>query len=187
MTGLTLTVVAADIIDQTNETVDSVLGLAEFINRYGFMIVFSAVTFVVLIVFFFYYIRRISRKEKNENDILIKERTASIEQDQKIFDLVTTVQTEQVSQLRQMTVSLQEMNKSILDTDAKVMEASLNLDRIRDSIKICGEQNHEILDVVKEVLEFVKKSDKDSGEILAKVNALEDVVAFLKNDINQKN
>ena len=120
MLGLTLTIVARDVVDQANDTVDSIQDLSEWINRYGFMVIFSSVALILVICAFFMYMKRASKKDDKDNEILIKERMASIEQGKQMFDLVTNVQTEQVTQLQQMTAALQEMNKSIIDTDTKV-------------------------------------------------------------------
>ena len=90
----------------TQQSLESAEKFGEYINRYGFMIIFSAVILVIMIIVAIFYIKKYAERSKAEMEMANRERTASIEQNSKMFDLVTKVQTEQVVQLQAMTESL---------------------------------------------------------------------------------
>jgi hypothetical protein len=149
--------------------VDNVVTLGEAINTYGFLIIFAAVMLIVILGFFITYTKRIEKKDKVELDILDKERTASINQNQEMFNLVTNVQTEQIGQLREMTTVL----KSLSDTTREVAGVSSDVKDIKVSSANTEKNSEIILNTLADILEYVRRTEKCNHVILEKVNLLE--------------
>lgn len=154
-------------------TENNVETLADLVNRYGFMIVFSVIMLSLIVVCVIGFSKRSDKKQDSELKILCEEREASIEQNKQMFDFVTKVQTEQVVQLQQMTSLLREMNRSVNETETKLSEANDNFEKLRESMLLCDEHSKHIIDTLAEILDYVKTSQLCNNEILTKVNSLE--------------
>lgn len=148
--------------------------LAELVNRYGFMAIFSVIMLSLIAICIISFSKRNNRKQDSELKILCEEREASIEQNKQMFELVTKVQTEQVVQLQQMTSLLREMNRSVNETEVKLSEANDNFEKLRESILLCDDHSKHIITTLSEILDYVKTSQICNNEILTKVNSLEE-------------
>ena len=84
------------------DNVENVKQLAELSNTYGFMTVFSVVIVILIVIFFIAYQKTSNKRQSTELEILKKERENSLEQHNKMYDMVVGVQTEQVIQLQAM-------------------------------------------------------------------------------------
>ena len=163
----------------TDENIEAVENLGEFINKYGFMIAFSAVVLVLAIIFILNYIHTTRKKNETETSIFNKEREASIEQNKKMFDLVTKVQTEQIVQLQQMTESLKDMNNTLREAQRQSDALSNNFENIRNSILDCDENHRYIRSTLEDVLKYAKNADKSNNEILEKISVIENELKIL--------
>lgn len=173
------------------ENIEAAGQLGEFINRYGFMIVFSAVVLVILIGVSIMTIARIMRKSEAETSIINEERKASIEQNRDMFNLVTKVQTEQVLQLQQMTESLREMNSNLRDSQKQIDLANTNFELVKTRMLDCDNNHKVIRATLDEILTYAKNSNTLSRELIDKINALEiEIIQLekekLKNESSQK-
>jgi methyl-accepting chemotaxis protein len=156
-----------------NEEVKTVESFASLVNEYGFMIVFSVVVLIMVIIFFIRHEKRSGRKQDQELKLITKEREAAIEQNQKMFELVTKTQNEQVVQLREMTDSLRDMNKSSQMNEGRIVDAMTRIEEIRQTTKSCDEKSKVILDTITDILASVKTSQECNHDILDKINLLE--------------
>lgn len=156
--------------------------LAELVNRYGFMAIFSVIMLSLIAICIISFSKRNNRKQDSELKILCEEREASIEQNKQMFELVTKVQTEQVVQLQQMTSLLREMNRSVNETEVKLSEANDNFEKLRESILLCDDHSKHIITTLSEILDYVKTSQICNNEILTKVNSLEECLIKKHND-----
>ena len=163
---------------------DSVLEFAEIVNQYGFMLVFSIIVLGLAVYFFFRHEKQESKKSNSEMDILYQERHASIEQNKQMFDLVTNVQTEQVSQLQNMTKVLQDISSRVETSSEKINTTDANMQNVEKNILETSLQNDSIISTVAEILDYVKASSKCAIEILEKVTKLEEMIKESTNDNN---
>lgn len=152
---------------------DAIGEFAEFANRYGFMILFSVVVLVVLIVLFINHEKISIKKQEAELDSINKERSANLEQNKKMFDLVTNVQTEQIVQLREMTISLHDLNKSIEQNTSQIDLTKQSLDDIHTSLKGHEAQAGEILKTLNDINVIAKTNEATNKEVLNKISELE--------------
>ena len=159
--------------------VSTVGDFAEFTNRYGFMIVFSVLVLVVLVVLFINHEKMSMKKQESELEAITKERNANLEQNKKMFDLVTSVQTEQIIQLREMTTSLKDMNMALENTKAQINKSNLSLESINDSLKGHEIQAVEILSELNEILSIVKVNESHNNELLQKISEIEKCIKSL--------
>lgn len=165
-----MTVLAASAENISSDTVNI---WAEFVNRYGFMTIFCVVVILVLIAFFINFSKQSSKKQESELEFLNKERNASLEQNQQMFDLVTKVQTEQIIQLQEMTTTLKELNTLTMKTELKLDNFNSDFEKIHDLMKEHDKTSFYIKDVLNDIIVYVKKSEKCTQEILEKVTILE--------------
>lgn len=156
--------------------------VAELVNRYGFMAVFSIIMLLIVVMLIINSDKRNRKKQESELKILCEEREATIDQNKQMFDLVTKVQTEQVVQLQQMTSSLREMNHSVHDTETRLTEANENFEKIKESMILCDEHSKHIINTLSDILEYVKTSQACNNEILQKVSVLEKSLIINKNE-----
>ena len=163
-------------------TIDNASKLAKFVNDYGFMIVFSVIALIVAVMFFLHYEKQASKKNNNDTEILYKERQASIEQNKQMFDLVTTVQTEQVSQLQHMTTVLQDISSCVRSTSECTKTQNEYIDKIEKDMVALSIRNDSIADVVDEILDYAKETTKCDMEILEKINKIDQMI----NDSTKK-
>ena len=173
-----LMLIAAETGDR-NENIETVEKLGEFINKYGFMIAFSAVVLVLAIIFILNYIHSTRKKTETETAIFNKEREASIEQNKKMFDLVTKVQTEQIVQLQQMTESLKDMNNTLREAQRQSDVLNNNFENIKNSILDCDANHKFIRSTLEDVLKYAKNADKNNNEILEKISVIENELKIL--------
>ena len=164
-----------------NNTIASASKLAKFVNDYGFMIVFSVIALVVAVSFFLHYEKQTSKKNTNDTEILYKERQASIEQNKQMFNLVTTVQTEQVSQLQHMTTVLQDISACVRSTSECTKNQNEYIDKIEKDMVALSMRNDSIADVVDEILDYAKETNKCDMEILEKINKIDQMINESKN------
>lgn len=160
----------------TQGDVETVSDFAKLANEYGFMLLFSVIILMLIVVFFVKYEKQESKKSNNDMDILYQERHASIEQNKQMFNLVTNVQTEQVSQLQNMTKVLQDISSRVETSSEKISNTDNNMIRVEKSVLEANTQNESIINTVAEILEFVKASSKCDKEILEKVTKLEELM-----------
>lgn len=166
--------VPADDILSTYDEVEKVSG---WINQYGFMIVFSSVVLVLVVAIVLIYSKIYAKKESSEVELLHKERIASIEQNQKMFDLVTNVQTEQVFQLQQMTQTLRDINHDVILTSDKIQRVTDDYDTISHNMLECKAKNDTIVSTVGEILDYTRNNSKCTKEILSRVIKLEEMLS----------
>ena len=157
----------------TDASVTVVNSFGEFINRYGFMILFSIIMLLVIIFIANKLIQQSTKRADAELELTIKERNSSIEQNTKMFNLVTEVQTQQVVQLQQMTESLKEMNASVKESQAQMNSASESFNTVKDSIIENSDNQKLIRSSLEEVLNYVKSSSELNSRILEKVELIE--------------
>lgn len=157
---------------------------AEFTNRYGFMIVFSVVVLIVLVILFINHEKIAMKKQESDLESIAKERNANLEQNKKMFDLVTTVQTEQIIQLKEMTASLKDMNKALEQSTSHINMTNRSLEEINTSLKGHEVQASEIVKSLGEILTIVKTNEASNQEVLTKVSEVE---AYLKRLYSEDN
>ena len=119
------------------------------------------------------------KKQESELEAITKERNANLEQNKKMFDLVTSVQTEQIIQLREMTTSLKDMNMALENTKAQINKSNLSLESINDSLKGHEIQAVEILSELNEILSIVKVNESHNNELLQKISEIEKCIKSL--------
>lgn len=146
---------------------------AEFVNRYGFMTIFCIIVILILITFFINFSKQSSKKQESELNFLNKERNASLEQNQQMFDLVTKVQTEQVVQLKEMTTTLKELNTVTMRAELKIDNFDSDFTKIYELMKEHDITHIGIKEALNDIIAYVKKSEKCTQEILEKVTILE--------------
>lgn len=171
----------------TSENVDAsitvVNSFGEFINRYGFMILFSIIMLLVIIFIANKLIQQSTKRADAELELTIKERNSSIEQNTKMFNLVTEVQTKQVVQLQQMTESLKEMNESVKESQAQMGTATESFNTVKDSILENSDNQKIIQSSLEEVLNYVKSSSELNTKILEKIESIEkEVLRFSRKE-----
>lgn len=157
--------------DVNTETIES---FGEFINRYGFMVLFSTIVLIILTILFINHEKVSMKKQESELEALNKERNANLEQNSKMFDLVTRVQTEQVVQLQQMTTSLRDIHRNIKDTEIRIIQTTENFEKIKLSLDNHDEHAIQIIDTLGEILEYVKNTEAYNKEIIAKISIIEE-------------
>lgn len=155
------------------EATDASTVVSKNISDYGFLVVFAGSMIVIVVLFFIWLFSMNKKKSDKEMDILAKERSASIEQGQQMFKLVTEVQTQQITQLQQMTESLKELRASATNTDREMANISNNFEQVRSSILDCDANHRHIRQALDDVLECVKTSRELNNTILSKVNLIE--------------
>ena len=158
---------------QPNKETSTVKSFASLVNEYGFMIIFSVVVLILLIIFFVKHEKRSGQKQEQELKLITKEREAAIAQNQQMFELVTKTQTEQVTQLREMTDSLRDMNTSTQISEHRISDALSRLDDLRISIKSCDGNTKVILEAISDILTNMKTTQDCSQQILDKLDFLE--------------
>lgn len=155
------------------EGVKAIGSLGEFINHYGFMVIFCALVLVLMLVFFLTYSKNMTKKSDSELHILQKEREAAINQNNQMFNLVTEVQTNQVAQLQEMTSTLRDINKSIDSTQTHIQLSELDLRKIEEDIDHMDDNYENIEKTLMEILNFAKQTDQCNKEVLNKVIFIE--------------
>ena len=168
------------------EATDAGSVVSKDISDYGFLVVFAGSMIVIVVLFFIWLFSMNKKKSDKEMDILAKERSASIEQGQQMFKLVTEVQTQQITQLQQMTESLKELRNSATNTDREMANISSNFEQVRTSILDCDANHRHIRQALDDVLECVRTSRELNNTILDKVNTIEEGLASIANSQEKK-
>ena len=172
------------------ETIDSSTTVSQNIHDYGFLVVFAGSMIVIVVLFFLWLFAMNKKKSDKEMDILAKERSASIEQGQQMFKLVTEVQTQQITQLQQMTESLKELRLISTNTDKEMTNISSSFEQVRGAISDFDLNHRHLKQALDDVLECVKASRELNNTILTKVNVIEkglnSVVHEKKNNSSRK-
>lgn len=146
---------------------------AEFTNKYGFMVIFSVVVLAILIILFINHEKISIKKQEAELDSINKERSANLEQNKKMFDLVTNVQTEQIVQLREMTISLHDLNKTMEQQNTQLDITKQSLDDLQSSIEGHNAQAGEMLRTLNDINTIAKTNEATNKEVLNKISELE--------------
>lgn len=159
--------------EETVNVVEHAGNVGEFINDYGFMIVFSALVIVLLFRFFSKYSDALRKKSDAELGMLQKEREASINQNNQMFTLVTEVQTSQISQLQEMTSLLKDINLTVNSTHTRVEINENDIKKLGEDLVHIDDNYEYISKTLGEILSFVSQSDQYNKEVYHKVLEIE--------------
>lgn len=159
---------------ETDMGINQIGTIAEFINRFGFMIVFAAVMLLVLIFVLYNAQKNAMRKSEVELELMKRERTSSIEHNAKMFDLVTEVQTKQIVQLDSMTVALQNISFTISENKTGLEEVTNKLNDLQEKISAQDDKQEVIIDMLQQLIDFASKNEKFEAEISEKINHIDD-------------
>ena len=171
------------------EGVQAIGSVGDFINRYGFMVMFCALVLVLMFLFFVMYSKNLSKKSDTELDILQKEREAAINQNNQMFNLVTEVQTNQIAQLQEMTSLLKDINKTVDSTHTHIEINETDIKKIEEDIIHIDDNYDNIERTLSEILTFVKQTDSCNKEVYQKVLYIEkslDVLVKQRKSNKQK-
>lgn len=173
--------------DQVNSSSSSVETVSEFTqlsNTYGFMTVFSVVVLLLITGFMIMTQRTAAKRQKSEITLLEKERTNNMEQNNKMYDIVINVQSEQVSQLREMTNTLKVINDKSVETRDKITDMDITMHHMDSSLENISTKDDTILKTLAEILAYVKSNDHCNKDILAKVKKIDE---FLQQEYKINN
>ena len=159
--------------DVVNTVVGSAGTVGDFINRYGFMIVFCSLVLILLFLFFLKYSQYLTKKSDSEVGMLQREREANINQNNQMFTLVTEVQTSQISQLQEMTSLLKDINLTINSAHTRIEISENDIKKIEEDIIHIDDNYEYIVKTLSEILSFVTQSDQYNKEVYHKVIAIE--------------
>lgn len=165
-----------------NVNVESIGTLAEFMNRYGFLIIFAASILLLLIAAMGIYLHIITKKTTTELELAAKEKQATLDQNAAMFNLVTDVQTKQITQLEQISKLLSDISPIVSNTELTIHSNTKDLEIIRSDINSIGNDNSKIQSLLNEILDYVKENEKYNREIIEKVSALESMLKILHKD-----
>ena len=168
---------AADISD----TVDQVSHVAELIYKYGFIIVFCAVILVIAIIVVIALVINSNRKHqatlKAEQDKAAQslsldraERESHIKTNEKMVSIVTEVQTEQISQLHEMSNILTSLKNELKISTAAIQDIGTSVTLINQSLSNLEKQN--------------EHNKKDIGEMTKMIHELHTLVCQLNTKID---
>lgn len=166
----------------THVNMESIGTLAEFMNRYGFLIIFAASILLLLITAMGIYLHIITKKTTTELELAAKEKQATLDQNAAMFNLVTDVQTKQITQLEQISKLLSDISPIVSNTDLTIHSNAKDLEIIRSDINSIGNDNSKIQSLLNEILDYVKENEKYDREIIEKVSALESMLKILHKD-----
>ena len=134
-----------EVMETVNQVdMNSVEQLGDFINRYGFMIVFAAIALLIFIGIAGVNTIITLRKNNTDQKMSLEERQASLKHNNDMFELVTKVQTEQIVQLQTMTRLLKNLDNSFIETQKGISVNTSQLDIIRQSVLDC-DANHKFI------------------------------------------
>ena len=164
-----------------------VAGFAELINEYGFMIIFATASLLTVFSIACIFIKRwdLANKsrletEQNKNNLeieLSKKRTESeIEQNSKMFDLLTTVQTEQVSQMQNISEVMQLLKRELNETRDSISYSTKQMNMIEHEIKELLKKYDGSVENTKKIFNYIKQSNVSDKEIKEKLDKLLDLL-----------
>lgn len=179
------------------ETMKNVETLGELVSKYGFLVVFSIVMLLIVLSIAVTFINRMSasmklkyeaeaKKMNIENDHLEKQREAEIDQQRKMFDLVTNVQTEQVSQLRDIS-SVMALMKQELQTDTMAINRNnLAIDELNKSVNDIILKYEVIASTLVNVDHKTEETDKKIEELVDSISVVKDLLEKINETLNNK-
>lgn len=160
---------------------NSITTFAELMEQYGFLIVFGAVMLAAIVVAITLVMNVVNKREslrlkeqeekyRLDNELEQKERLDALDRNKQMFQLVTEVQTEQVSQMKGICTVIERVKEELLENNSvvklsnelssKATRSVTDLIQKFDSLKTeltsmsakvdtCCRVNSEILDILK--------------------------------------
>lgn len=160
--------------------VEKVSEFGKFINEYGFLIIFGAIMLLAIGTAIFMFLRSWNKREsakigadtekaRVELELVQKERLANIEHNKQMYKLVTEVQSEQVSQMRNIsdviTTLKDEVAKNVATSNAtyentqqmtndmsgivvRMDTISKDIQSVTEKVECCHQLETEIYDIL---------------------------------------
>ena len=174
----TTTVAATAVV---SDAVDQVSRVTELIYKYGFVIVFCAVILVVAIIIVIALVINSNRKhqaalkaeqERTTQSLSLDkaERESHIKTNEKMVSIVTEVQTEQISQLHEMSNILTSLKNELKISTAAIQDIGTSVTLINQSLSNLEKQN--------------EHNKKDIGEMTRMIHELHTLVCQLNTKID---
>ena len=116
-------------------------------------------------------------------ELVATERKASIDQNAKMFNLVTEVQTNQITQLEGISNVLKEISTTVTQTRTDLAVEGHDIRNLEEKISHVDLSTNEVKQVLTEILDYVKESDRCNKEILNKVKFLESYMQKISPNI----
>ena len=162
--------------EEMNSVVSAINNLGDFANNYGFMMLFSVIVLLIVLISAVIFITRMNKKSKNELELTSKERTQVMEHTDKIYDLLYTVQTKQVTDLELIADSLKSSASKADSTNLIINNMEHDINIMKTTMNNVDSRSNMIISTINDILERVKISNECNRDILSKVNIIESII-----------
>ena len=162
--------------EEINSVVSAINNLGDFANNYGFMMLFSVIVLLIVLISAVIFITRMSKKSKNELELTSKERTQVMEHTDKIYDLLYTVQTKQVTDLELIADSLKSSASKADSTNLIINNMEHDINTMKTAMNNVDGRTNMVISTINDILERVKISNECNRDILSKVNLIESII-----------
>lgn len=182
-------------MDESN--LNAVASLSQMINEYGFVIVFAGAMLMLIIIVAVMCIKKLSlsmelryqqeaKKIESETKMIESRRQFDVDQQSKLLDLVTNVQSQQVSQLQNIS-NVITLAKEELKLTSKALDTNnIALDDLNESVT-------EIITKYENVAETISDVDKHSiltkskiDDMIDSINTIKELLIKLNEKANNK-
>lgn len=125
--------------------VEQYQAMGEMVNQYGFLIVFGVVMLLIVALVMYTLIHKWSKniearsnseaeRAKVELSLMEKQQLAQMDQQNKLFDMVTSVQTDQIAQMHEISDVIRIMKDELLNNTRYVMETNVHFNTLNTSV-----------------------------------------------------
>ena len=180
-----------------NINTNAVSNLAELVNKYGFMLVFSAVGLLIIIWFAYSLSNRLNKnfqqraeadaeKTRIELSLMEKEKLADFDKRTKLFSLVTDVQTKQISQLDGITDAIKMIKDEIENISGEVSDNKSEVAILNKNHEIMIKKYEELAKIISKLEEVIDINGKRYKEIQKSLTEIRESVKEISDELNEQ-
>lgn len=150
----------------------SIESMSNFVNRYGFMIVFSVIVLGIITICAWKFLSYLIKKAEKDSEIAEKERLSYIEQQKDLLKMVTENNTEHVAELRKIGSTLDAISTNTSNTFNTTTIVEKNIEDIEKDLNGLGSNYNAIKGAVDEIYHVTVTNLQKIAEILEELKMM---------------
>lgn len=183
------------IMDESN--LNAVASLSQMINEYGFVIVFAGAMLMLIIIVAVMCIKKLSlsmelryqqeaKKVESETKMMESRRQFDVDQQSKLLDLVTNVQSQQVSQLQNISNVITLVKEELKLTSKALDINNITLDDLNKSVTDIITKYENVAETISDVDKHSILTESKIDDMIDSINTIKELLIKLNEKANSK-
>ena len=183
------------IMDESN--LNAVASLSQMINEYGFVIVFAGAMLMLIIIVAVMCIKKLSlsmelryqqeaKKVESETKMIESRRQFDVDQQSKLLDLVTNVQSQQVSQLQNISNVITLVKEELKLTSKALDINNITLDDLNKSVTDIITKYENVAETISDVDKHSILTESKIDDMIDSINTIKELLIKLNEKANKK-